>query len=68
MEQTFNSPDKDPRQHTNEESQTNENNQQGSQNQGQQQQTKNDLTSKDIPDSTNETTGSTGSGQRQDSN
>lgn len=30
--------------------------------------TKNDLTSEDLPDATNTSTGNTGSGQRQDSN
>ena len=67
MEQVFDQPDKDPRQHAD----TNPASEAGHENQDSkkdQEHGKAELSSNDLPDASNESTGKMGSGQRQDSN
>ncbi len=67
MEEVFDQPDKDPRQHAdrNPASEAANDNQDSKTDQGK---GKAQLNSNDLPDASNESTGKMGSGQRQDSN
>lgn len=72
MEMIFDQPDKDPRQHNDSGNQQPEPNQRQQSLDNDQTNTRNDqqnsLDKSDLPDSSNESTGKMGSGQRQDSN